>query len=519
MFQILAALLLSMSMSAVAHGSFDPRNAGIDQLRAALDAGRITSEQLVQYYLERIERLDRRGPRINALITLNPDALNRARQLDRQSKTAHRAMLYGIPFVAKDNYDTAGIETSGGSAALKHSVPSANAFVVQKLLDQGAILIGKANMSELAASYGRLGYSSAGGLTLNPYNTARDASGSSSGSAAAVAADFATFALGTDTGGSVRAPASVTGLAGLRPTLGLTSRGGVIPLSLSFDTTGVLTRSVKDLAIVLDAIAGPDPQDAATLRQPALRGTYAESVVAPSLRGTRLGVVTNFRGGNPEVDGLEKAALGRLASLGAVLVPLALPASFENLWAAFMGAVSEAEFKPQFERYLHTLAPSQPRTLRQVIAFSEAREVAGSATPINPARLQALRAADETVLTDSPAYIRMLTQDIPAVRQQLRSLMKAKDLHGLVFATMSCPATPRFDRADPSYVCRSRDPYGASYVAAAAGFPEITVPAGRISGNMPVGYSFMGLPFSEARLINFASAFEAAGPRLEPPPL
>jgi amidase len=272
-------LLLILAAHADADDRFNPANAGIEQLRAALDSGRVSSEELVRYYLDRIQRFDKSGPRINALISLNPRALEQARRLDAESrKKPGQGGLYGIPFVAKDNFDSAGIPTSGGSAALEHSVPPANAFVVQKLIDQGAILLGKTNMSELAASYDRFGYSSAGGLTLNPYNTARDVSGSSSGSAAAVAADFAAFGLGTDTSGSLRAPADVAGLVGVRPTLGLTSRGGVIPLSLTFDTTGVLARSVNDAAIVLDAIAGEDPRDAATLHQPKGRGSYADAL-------------------------------------------------------------------------------------------------------------------------------------------------------------------------------------------------------------------------------------------------
>src|SRR6185437_8767267 len=238
--------MMTLSLRAAADG-FIPADAGLEQLRAALDGGRIASVQLVRYYLDRIERFDKKGPHINALIALNPDVLKQAAQRDADGRTrTGKGLLYGIPFIAKDNYDTAGVATSGGSAALMHSLPPSNAFVVQKLLDQGALLLGKANMSELAASYGRLGYSSAGGLTVNPYNTARNASGSSSGSAAAVAADFAAFALSTDTSGSLRGPASVTGLVGVRPTLGLTSRSGVIPLSLTFDTTGVLARSVRD---------------------------------------------------------------------------------------------------------------------------------------------------------------------------------------------------------------------------------------------------------------------------------
>jgi len=499
---------------------FDVANKSIEQLRLAMDSGRLSSEQLVRYYLDRIERFDKAGPRINALISINPKALEQARQLDANVKSApHHGMLYGIPFIAKDNYDTAGIPTSGGSTVLKDSLPSVNAFVVQKLLEQGAILIGKSNMSELAASYGRLGYSSAGGLTVNPYNTTRDVSGSSSGSAAAVAADFAPFALGTDTGGSVRGPASVAGLVGLRPTLGLTSRGGVIPLSLTFDTTGVLTRNVRDLAIVLDVIAGPDFQDAATLQQPPAHSSYFAALGTHSLQGTRLGVITNFRGANPEIDSVEQTALKELEAQGAVLVSVKLPEEFENLWKLVLGPVGEGEFKPQFERYLQSLPGTQPKTLAQLITMSSSPAVLGSATPVNPERLQGLRDAEATQLTDSPTYIHILTQIIPSVRQQLQTLMAINKLQALVFSTMSCPASPRFDRTDPTYVCMTDDPYKPGYIAAAAGFPEVTVPAGRTSGNIPAGYSFMGLPYSEARLLSLANAFRKAGPHLPAPQL
>ena len=485
----LFGLLAALSMQAVGDDLI-PANAGIERLRAALDSGRLSSEQLVSYYLDRIERFDKNGPHINALITLNPKVLEQARKLDAAGKNKRdKGSLYGIPFIAKDNFDTAGLPTSGGSAALKNSMPAVNAFVVQRLIDQGALLLGKSNMSELAASYGRMGYSSAGGLTVNPYNTARDVSGSSSGSAAAVAADFAAFALGTDTSGSLRGPANVAGVVGLRPTLGLTSRSGVIPLSLTFDTTGVLARSVKDVAIILDAIAGSDSQDAATLRQPKVHSSYVAALASQSLRGTRLGVITNFRGANSEVDAAERIALKQLKAQGAVLVPVTLPEEFQQLWHSVLSPVGEAEFKTQFERYLQTLPATQPKTLAQLIDVSTSPAVADSPTPPNPLRLEGLREAAATRLTDSPAYIDILTRSIPALRRQLQGLMAADKLRAFVFSTMSCPATPRFDRPDPSYVCECDDPYKAGYIASAAGFPEVSVPVGRISANMPVGLS------------------------------
>jgi amidase len=518
---ILAAALPVVAMAAAEPSAvFDPAQASLTELRAALDAHRITSEGLVKYYLDRIERFDKRGPRINAIITLNPHAREQARQLD--AGEAHRprnSLLYGIPFVAKDNYDTAGLATSGGSAALARSVPSRNAFVVQKLLDQGAVLLGKANLSELAASYGRLGYSSAGGLTLNPYNTARNVSGSSSGSAAAVAADFAPFALGTDASGSLRGPASVAGLVALRPTLGLVGRSGIVPASLTFDTAGALTRTVPDQALVLEAIAGPDPQDAATSNQPPLPKPYLPNTTERSLEGLRLGVIENFRGANADVDAVEQSALRILKARGAVLIPISLPRTFETLWDTVLGPASEAEFKPQFERYLKSLSPEQPKTLARLIEISESPAVLASATPVNPARLQALREADRTDLTDSPAYIHILTDLIPRARRELEALAAEHGLNAFVFSTMSCPASARFDRDDPSYVCRSNDPYKVSYIAAVAGFPEVTVPAGQVTGSIPVGYSFLGLPYSERALLALAAAFEAARPRLAAPSL
>jgi amidase len=301
--------------------------------------------------------------------------------------------------------------------------------------------------------------------------------------------------------------------------LGLTSRGGVIPVSLTFDTTGVMTRNVRDLAIVLDAIAGADPQDAATLRQPKTRGSYVGALGAQPIKGARLGVITNFRGANAEVDAVEQAALKQLEAQGAVLVPVMLPKELEDLWNTLLRPVRDGEFKPQFERYLQTLPAAQPHTLAEVITISASRAVLDSATPVEPVRLQGLRDAQATQLTDSPIYIHLLTEVIPSVRQELKALMTSNQLQAFVFSTMSCPATPRFDRADPSYRCNSDDPYKASYIASAAGFPEVTVPVGRTSANLPDGISFMGLPYHETKLLGLANALEVIRPPMPRPQL
>ncbi len=502
---------------AASGGPFDPSYAGLDGLRRALDSGALTAEDLVRFYLDRIRRFDRDGPRINAIIGLNPEALAQARGNDRRRRSgAILGPLDGIPFVAKDNIDTAGVPTTGGSAALLSTIPLANAFVVQRLLDGGAILLAKANMSELAASHGRFGYSSAGGQTVNPFNVAHHVSGSSGGSAAAVAADFAPFALGTDTSGSIRAPASVAGLVGLRPTTGLASRSGVIPMSLTTDTTGPIARSVRDVAIVLDAIAHADPDDAATLgvHRPDIR--YAESLDGHSLRGSRIGVVTNFRGSHAEADAVERATLQHLASLGAVLVPLRLPRSYEHLWPSVLEPLGRAEFKPQLDRYLSGRPSPQPRSLRQVIEISLSPAVAGSATPVHPARLRALQDAEASCLDGSPLYRDILARIIPDLRRDLTRTLTQSGLDALGFATMSGPATPHDDDVEVG-PWGIDDPYRAGYIASAAGCPEVTVPVGRVSTDLPVGYSFLGRPGSEATLLGLAHALQASLPRSPPP--
>jgi len=239
--------------------------ATISEINAAYEDGSLTAERLVKLYLDRIEAYDRHGPEIRALITLNPNARKEAKALDKERrKQGPRSLLHGIPIIIKDNYDTADMPTTAGSVLLKNSMPTDDAFVVKKLRDAGAVIIGKANMSEFALSFDRLSHSSLGGLTRNPYNLKRNSSGSSSGSAAAIAANFAVFATGSDTAGSIRAPANVTGTVGIKPTIGLTSRDGIVPVSLSYDVTGPIARTVEDAAIALQFMAGVDSNDPRT---------------------------------------------------------------------------------------------------------------------------------------------------------------------------------------------------------------------------------------------------------------
>lgn len=518
-FKALLAILLVFSIlpwnhanAEIAKSTFDPFEKSIDEVTKALDTKQITSEELVEYYLKRIEAFDKQGPVINSIIAVNNQALETAKALDTERKSkGPRSKLHGIPFVVKDNFDVVGMPTTAGAVALKNENPTKNSFTVQKLIDAGAIVIAKTNMSELAASYGRLGYSSMGGLTINPYNLNRDASGSSSGSAAAVAANFAVFGLGTDTSGSVRGPANVTGLVGIRPTMGLTSRSGVVPSSLSLDVTGPLARSVEDASLVLTAMAGTDKADYATKSANRYVQDYAKALNASSLKHARIGVATDFFGGNDEVDAITNQAIAKMKSMGTEVVPVTFSKQTKYLWTPVLGPVGDAEFKIQFEKYLRSLPAGGPKTLREVIDISESPEVLNSATPVNPARLEGLKTALAKADTlYSNEYKKIVKKEMPQTRKEIEMIMKKNNLDAIVFPTMACPASNRFDKEDPTYVCNAYDTYAASYVASATGFPEVTVPAGTVEAGVPVGISFLGTAYSEQTLLNLAYSFEQA---------
>lgn len=492
---------------------FDPFEKSIREISDALDNNQITSEKLVKYYLERIKAFDKQGPTINAFTNINEEAIEIAKQLDaeRQSK-GPRGVLHGIPIVVKDNFDVKGMPTTASSVALKEAFPKKDAFTIQKLKDAGAIIIGKTNMSEFAASYGRLGYSSLGGLTLNPYNLKRDASGSSSGTAAAITANFGVFGLGTDTSGSVRGPSHVTGLVGIRPTLGLISRDGVVPSSLNFDTPGPMAKSVEDVAIALSFMAGVDENDEQTLGAKGhIVEDYSKSLDNAALKNARIGVAVDFFGDNDEVDSITNEALKNMEEMGTELIPVSFSETTQYLWTPIIGPINEANFKVQLEKYLQQFPESQPKTLEEIISISESPKVLNSATPVNPASLEGLKTnLKQSAFKDTPEYNDLVIKDIPKVRAEVQSIMEKENLDAIVFPTMSCPASPRFDMDDPTYVCEAYDTYAAGYVATATGFPEITVPSGTTGEELPVGISFLGLAYSEQSLLDLAYSFEQA---------
>lgn len=487
----------------------------IAELARRMDAGTLTAEQLVVGHLARIQAFDRDGPSINAISHLHPDALREAARLDRERRRyGARSPLHGIPMVVKDNIDTAGLPTTAGCAALYDAQAAADAPVVARLRTAGAIVLGKANMSELAASNGRFGYSSASGLTLNPYRLSRNASGSSSGTGAAVAAGFAVFGLGTDSFGSVRGPACVHALVGVRPTHGLLEAAGVLPLAQSFDTVGPLARSVDDAALVLGALAPQAGLDRTEQR----------------LAGRRLGIVMDFNGANDEIDALFSRACADLVTAGASIVPVALPADARQLYERVLGDIARSEWAGQLDRYLAALPSSCPRDTAALLARIDALE--GDAQG-GDASMAGARIADASRRSPNPVTIAALrhalaTRNEPPRRglsaarafgAALAGLMQSNGCAALVFPTLACPASPRFDRNDPTYRCRVSNPLAAMHMASAAGFPEISVPMGWTEAGVPAGLSLLGRAGDDRLLLGIARDYEAATRHRRPPGL
>lgn len=523
----IASLLVVTTESTIA-ATFRLQEATISDINDAFDAGALTSEQLVTLYLNRIEAYDDQGPAINSIITINPNALEQARELDAARPDDPDSPLYGIPILLKDNYDTFDLPTTGGSDVLAASIPLDDAFTVQQLRDAGAIILGKTNMSEFALSSGRLGYSSLGGLTLNPYDLQRDASGSSSGTAAAIAANLAVLGTGTDTAGSIRGPASFTGLVGIKPTRGLTSRDGIIPLALSADVGGPMARTVTDAAIALGVMAGADPADAATLDGQFV-DDYTPFLDADALAGANIGIARDFLGGNPEVDQIVEDALAAMTASGATVVDVAFAASTveASSYGTLLNPIVQAEFFPQIEAYLQTLDDAFPQTLEALIEASQAPELVNSDTPVNPNRIAVYEDSLATGGLDNPDYLAAIAQ-VPALQSDIEDVLTVNGLDAILYPTVACPPSPittadGSEIDDPTFFCDfdniAGDPYRAGYLGDITGFPDITVPAGFTDQGLPVGLSFFAPAYSEPTLLGLAYAFEQATLVRQPPAL
>src|SRR3954466_12757200 len=341
----------------------------IADINRAFDRGALTAERLVQLCLARIEAYDRKGPSLHAVIALNPKALDTARALDAERKTkGPRSPLHGIPVVLKDNYNTFDLPTTGGSVLLEGSIPPDDAFVVKKLRAAGAIVLAKVSLSEFASGGA---YSSLGGQTLNPHDLTRSPSGSSGGTGAAIAAAYAPLGFGTDTGGAIRGPATSNGIVGLKPTHGLVSRTGIIPLALSFDTGGPMARSVYDVAIALGIMTGVDASDPATSKSEGhTRADYTQELRADALKGARIGLARDFLGGDPDVDWVVEASVDAMQKAGAVVVDVRYPKWLLDAKGEFYTAVRYPEFAVQIKEYLAHTGPAYPKSLDEMIERS-----------------------------------------------------------------------------------------------------------------------------------------------------
>ncbi len=499
--------------SAAAVPDFELDEATIADLQKRMQSGQDSSRSLVEKYAARIEALDKQGPRLHAVLEINPDALAIAGSLDAERKAGKtRGPLHGIPILLKDNIGTADrMTTTAGSLALEGSIPSADSFVAKRLREAGAILLGKANLSEWAnirSTHSSSGWSGRGGQCRNPYALDRNPSGSSSGCGAAAAANCCAAAIGSETDGSIVSPSNNCGLVGLKPTVGLVSRSGVIPISHTQDTTGPMCRSVSDAAILLSAMTGVDPADAATNASARMAGTdYTKFLDPRALEGARIGVPRKgLYGQSPAADRVAEAALAEMKKLGATLVD---PAEIET-WGYFAGPneleVLLWEFKADLNAYLAALPKARVKTLADVIAFNEAqrdREMPWFAQELFE------RAQKKGPLTDRD-YRKALEKNFRMSRKD--GIDKAMDKHRLdaLVAPTSGPAT-LIDLVNGDYGVN-----GSSTIPAVAGYPDITVPAGWASG-LPVGLSFFGRAWSEGKLLAIAYAFEQATRHRRPP--
>ena len=497
-------ILLSWTLlilAACAGSERDFSETSIADLHDQMQRRDVTSEELVDWYIDRIAKIDTAGPRLNSIIEVNPDARAIAAALDREWQTSGpRGPLHGIPVVLKANIDTADqMFTSAGSLALANHSPPLDAFIVKRLRDAGAVILGKANLSEWAnfrSTRSSSGWSSVGGQTLNPYDTARSPCGSSSGSGVAVSANLTVVAIGTETDGSVVCPSGIVGVVGIKPTLGLVSRSGIIPIAHSQDTAGPMARSVRDAAILLTAMTGVDARDPATADAES-HHDYSASLTADGLRGKRVGVIRSWygAGSNPHVDDIFEASIEALRAQGAEIVD-DLEIETEDMYDPEY-EVLLYEFKADLAAYFESSA-APFETLAEVIAFNETN--ASSVMPVFGQEIF-LEAEEKGPLTDE-AYLTALTESKRIATEGLNGAMDEHSLDALIAITNG-----------PSWMIDhvNGDSFGigSSSLAAISGYPSITVPAGFVSG-LPIGLSFIGKPWNEKQLIEIAYAFEQA---------
>lgn len=491
--------------------AFEFEEAEIPTLQEKMKSGQISARSLTEAYLTRIAQVDQQGPRLASVIELNPDALAIAEGLDKErSEKGPRGPLHGIPVLIKDNIDTAdAMQTTAGSLALMGSKPAEDSAVARRLRQAGAVILGKTNLSEWAnirSSHSTSGWSGRGGLTKNPYALDRNACGSSSGSGAAVSANLSSVAVGTETDGSIVCPSSANGIVGLKPTLGLISRAGIIPIAHSQDTAGPMARTVRDAAILLSALAGTDPRDNASSTAAAkVEANYAESLNPNGLRGARLGIARKYFGFNDAVDDLMNHLIEEMKAAGAVIID---PADLES-----HGKFDDTELlvllyelKTDLNRYLASRRDAGVKTLADVIAFNEKnkdREM--------PYFGQDLLQKSQTKgpLSEKEYTVALAANHALSQEHGIDGVMDKFHLDALVAPT-GAPAWLT-DLANGDHAIG-----GSSNAAAVAGYPNINVPAGFVFG-LPVGISFFGRAWSESTLLRIAYGFEQLVKARRPP--
>jgi amidase len=486
----------------------------IAQLQQRMDAGKLSSKTLVQSDVARIRRIDQSGPNLRAVLQLNPDASKIATALDAK-RTAARGPLYGIPVLLKDNIDTGDRTlTTAGSLALMGAPAPADAAVVMRLRKAGAVILGKTNLSEWAdfrSSHASSGWTGRGGQTRNPYALDRNPCGSSSGSAVAVAAGLVPVAVGTETDGSIICPASMTGIVGIKPTLGLISRDGIIPITHNQDTAGPMARTVADAAILLTAMAGSDPHDPATADADRHATDYTRFLDPNGLRGKRIGVVRQLAGNEPNADRVLDEAIAAMKAQGAIIVdPVTLP-HLADLGDPEM-TVMLYDFKHDLNAYLATRPQLQVKTLADLIAFNEReadREMPWFGQDLFE-QAQAKGPLTDKAYTDALAKAKQLSGP-----EGIDAALTANHLDALLAPSWG-PAYMTDLVLGDHVVSGNPTIGGASQPAAVAGYPSITVPAGWAHG-LPVGIVFFGTKWSEPTLISIAYGFEQHTHAWQPP--
>jgi amidase len=490
--------------------TYNVEEKSIREIQADLTAGVVSSEQLVQAYCNRITSIDRSGPTLRSVISINRAALLEARRLDAERAAGHvRGPLHGIPILIKDNIESSDdTATTVGSLALVANITHRDATVIRRIKDAGGIILGKNNLAEWALIRSQQpidGWSAVGGLVKNPYVLDRSPCGSSSGTGAAIAASLATVGVGTETDGSITCPAAYNSLVGLKPTVGLVSRTWIVPVSRVQDTPGPMGRSVEDVAILLSVMAGTDPDDTATFPADAHKRDYAMDLMGASLAGKRLGVLRNETGYLAAVDAIFEQSLATLRSLGVAIIEITDFKPPEDLWARELFAL-HTEFKHDIDEYLSSTPQLvTTRTLADVIHFNQA-----SPTELALFGQEGFDAAESTTGPDDPNYI--------GVRESLKRDAATNGIDSLILNNrLDALIAPSFGPAYRSDVVTGRHEAGdAASLPAIAGYPHLTVPMGFIRG-LPVGISFIGRAWSEKQLLDIGFAFERATRARRPP--